>query len=104
MTLLTLVILTQGGLGYGVAAVFGAIPVEIFQGPHYGTIFGTLSLASLIGGALGPWLTGALYDRTGSYAMGFAIAIVASTVSALAIWLASPRRVRAVAGRARRRV
>lgn len=100
--LLTLVIVTLGGLGYGVAAVFGAIPVEIFQGRHYGTIFGTLSLASLVGGAIGPWLTGTLYDRTGSYAIAFWIAIAASALSATAIWLASPRSIRAVAGRTRR--
>jgi MFS family permease len=91
-----------GMLGYGLASVFGAIPAEIFQGRRYGTIFGTLSLASIIGGALGPWVAGALHDRTGSYALAFTIAIGASAVSAVAIWLAAPRKVRAVAGRVHR--
>ena len=40
----------------------GTIGAEIFQGPHYGTIFGTLMLAAIGGGAAGPWLTGVLHD------------------------------------------
>jgi MFS family permease len=92
----------QGLLGYGLASVYGAIPAEIFQGRHYGKVFGTLSLASSSGAALGPWVAGALYDRTGSYAAAFYLGIAASVVSAVAIWLAAPRRVRAVAGRIRR--
>jgi MFS family permease len=97
--LLYLMVASQGVLGYGLASVFGAIPAEIFPGREYGTIFGTLSLASILGGALGPWLTGALHDRTGSYVAAFWIAIALSAVSAGAMWLAAPRKVRAVAGR-----
>ena len=65
--LLYLMVVAQGALGYGVTSVIGAIPAEIFQGRHYGTIFGTLMLASITGGAVGPWLTGVLHDATGSY-------------------------------------
>ena len=99
--LLYLMVLSQGMLGYGLTSVIAAIPAEIFQGPHYGTIFGTLMLAAIGGGAAGPWLAGVLHDRTGSYALAFWIAIGCSVLSAAAIWLAAPRRVRAVAGRAR---
>ena len=42
---------------------------------------------------------GALYDRTGDYVIAFWLSIGASLVSAVAIWLAAPRKVRAVAGR-----
>jgi MFS family permease len=97
--LLYLMIGAQGLLGYGLASVYGAIPAEIFPGRHYGMVFGTLSLASSTGAALGPWVAGALYDRTGSYVTAFCLGIAASTVSAVAIWLASPRKVRAVAGK-----
>lgn len=97
--LLYAMVAAQGVLGYGLTSVFGAIPAEIFQGRHYGTIFGTLSLTSIVGGAVGPWVTGALYDWTGSYALAFWIAIACSVASAVAIWQASPRKVRAVAGR-----
>jgi MFS family permease len=97
--LLYLMVAAQGALGYGLASVFGAIPAEIFQGRHYGMIFGTLSLTSIIGGAMGPWIAGALHDRTGDYVLAFWLSIGASVVSAVAIWLASPSKVRAVAGR-----
>ena len=97
--LLYLMVAAQGALGYGLTSVIGAIPNEIFEGKHYGTIFGTLMLASILGGAAGPWLTGALHDATGSYTIAFWIAIACSLVSAVAIWLAAPRKVRAVAGR-----
>lgn len=100
--LLYLMIAAQGVLGYGVTSVIGAIPAEIFQGRHYGSIFGTLMLASIGGGAVGPWLTGALHDATGSYTVAFWIAIFLSLVSALAVWLAAPRKVRLVAGRVAR--
>jgi MFS family permease len=96
--LVYLMVASQGLLGYSLAAVFGAIPVEIFQGKHYGTIFGTLNLASSSGAAVGPWLTGVLYDRTGSYVPAFWLAILLSLVSIAAIWLAAPRKVRVVAG------
>jgi MFS family permease len=97
--LLYVMVIAQGMLGYGLTSVVGAIPAEIFQGRHYGSIFGTLMLSSIAGGAVGPWLTGALHDHTGSYTLAFWIAIGCSVVSAAAIWLAAPRKVRAVAGR-----
>ena len=102
--LLWLMVIAQGMLGYGLTSVVGAIPAEIFQGRHFGTILGTLMLAAIGGGAAGPWVSGALYDRTGSYTLAWWIAIACCVVSAIAIWLAAPRRVRAVAGRIPRAV
>lgn len=100
--LLYLMVATQGALGYGLTSVFAAIVVEIFQGKHYGTIFGTLMLAAISGGAVGPWATGALFDAYGSYTVAFWIGVAFSLVSVLAIWLAAPRKVRAVAGQEHR--
>lgn len=34
---------------------------------HYGVIFGLLGIGNNLGAALGPWLSGMLFDRTGSY-------------------------------------
>lgn len=96
--LLYLMVAAQGVLGYGLASVFGAITAEVFHGKHYGTIFGTLNLASSSGAACGPWITGLVHDLTGSYAPAFVLAIVLSLVSIGAIWLAAPRKVRVVAG------
>jgi MFS family permease len=98
-TLLHLMVMSQGMLGYGLTSVIGAIPAEIFQGRHYGTIFGTVMLAAIAGGATGPWLTGLLHDVTGSYTFAFWIAIGCSVLSAGAMWFAAPRQVRTVAGR-----
>jgi MFS family permease len=100
--LLYVMVAAQGLLGYGLASVFGAIPAEIFQGRHYGTIFGTLNLGANFGAGFGPWLAGMIYDRTGTYALAWLLAIGACALSVLAIWLAAPRKIRAVAGRVRR--
>ena len=100
--LLYAMVLAQGTVGYSLTSVMGAIAAEIFEGRHFGRIFGTIMVAAILGGAAGPWLAGALYDATGRYTAAFWIAAGCSTFSALAIWIAAPRRVRAVAGRADR--
>jgi MFS family permease len=102
LTLIYLMVFTQGALGYGLTSVMGAIVVEIFQGRHYGSIFGTIQVSALAGGAVGPLVTGVLHDLTGSYSEAFLIAIAMCALSALAIWRASPRKIRAVAGRLHR--
>jgi ribosomal protein S18 acetylase RimI-like enzyme len=100
--LLYAMILAQGTLGYSLTSVMGAIPAEIFEGRHYGSIFGCVMLGAILGGAAGPYLAGILYDSTGTYTLAFWIAAGSSGVSSAAIWLAAPGKVRAVAGRTRR--
>ena len=100
LALLYLMVAAQGVLGYGLTSVIGAIPAEIFEGRHYGTIFGMLMLTAIPGGAVGPWLTGLLHDTTGSYRAAWWVAIACSLLSPIAIWCAAPRKVRRVAGRA----
>jgi MFS family permease len=102
VTLVYVMVLAQGALGYGLTSIMGAVVVEIFQGKHYGSIFGTIMVAALAGGAAGPLVTGVLHDLTGSYTLAFLIGIGVSGLSALAIWLASPGKIRAVAGRLHR--
>jgi MFS family permease len=101
--LMYLMVAAQGLFGYGIASVFGAMPAELFAGRRFATIFGTLSVFGNIGAGVGPWLTGDLYDRTGSYRSAFILLIVLSMVSIACIWLAAPRKVRLVAGQAARR-
>src|SRR5712664_885363 len=98
LMLVYVMVLAQGVLGYGLTSILGAVVVEIFQGKHYGSIFGSVMLAALAGGAAGPWLTGLLHDLSGNYTLAFAIGIAVSGLSAFAIWMASPRKIRAVAG------
>ncbi len=96
------IVASQGLLGYGLTSVMGAIPAELFQGKRYGTIFGTLSLGAALGAACGPWVTGVIFDRTGSYTPAWWLALGLSLLSILCMWLAAPRRVRAVAGQIHR--
>ena len=99
LPLVYLMVVSQGALGYGLTSIMGAVVVEIFQGKHYGSIFGTIMVAALAGGAAGPLVTGLLHDLWGNYTLAFLIGIGVSALSALAIWLAAPGKVRAVAGR-----
>jgi len=87
--LLYLMVLAQGVLGYVSPPSSAPFPRNL-PGKHYGTVFGTLMLAAVGGGAVGPWLTGALHDATGSYTLAFSIAIGMSALSAVAIWRAAP--------------
>ena len=95
-------VIAQGLLGYGLASVFAAVPSELFQGKRYATIFGLLNTSAVAGGGVAPWVTGAIYDRTGSYTLGWWLSIAFCLVSIVCIWIAAPRKVRAVAGRVRR--
>jgi MFS family permease len=102
LALVYLMVLAQGALGYGLTSIMGAVVLEIFQGRHYGSIFGTVMLAALAGGAAGPFVTGLLHDVSGDYTLAFAIGIAMSALSAFAIWMASPGKIRAVAGQLHR--
>jgi MFS family permease len=101
LPLLYLMVGAQGLLGYGMTSIVGAIPAEIFEGRHFGSIFGTLMLGGIAGGALGPWALGALHDATGDYVAGFWLSLAFAALSAFAMWRASPGKIRAVAGRIR---
>ena len=97
--LLYVMVISQGSLGYALTSVMGPIVAEIFEGRHYGSIFGTLSVPLILGGAAGPWVLGVIHDATGSYRMAFLLAIACCVASAAAIWVAGPRKVRLVPGR-----
>jgi MFS family permease len=96
--LLYAMVFAQGFFGYALTSVMGPIVAEIFEGPHFGAIFGTISIALIGGGAAGPWVAGIVHDATGSYRPAFVLIIGCCAVSAVAIWLAAPRKVRVVAG------
>ena len=93
----------QGLMGYGIGSLYGVVAIEVFAGPRFATIFSVLSLGGSLGAAAGPWLTGDVFDRTGSYTSAFWLAGALSLVSILCIWMAAPRKVRLAAGVAERR-
>lgn len=96
-------VIVQGGLGYALAAVFGAMPADLFQGKKYGEILGVMSLIALLGGGVGPWVTGYLYDLNGDYKMAFWLAFAVCMVSIFSVWMTAPRKKRLVAGQAEKR-
>ena len=83
------------GFGYGaVAPLFPAIAADIFQGEHFGRIFGLLSLNLGFGGAAGAWFAGYIFDQSGSYLTAFIVDIVVLWLSCSCFWLAAPRKIR----------
>jgi len=84
-------VVAQGTLGYSLTSVMGAIPAESFGGRHFGSIFGTVMLAAIIGGAAGPWVAGTLHDLSGSYSLALWLSIACSVFSAISVWRAAPR-------------
>ena len=65
------------GLGYGARGpIISAIAADRFPGRSFATIFGFISIGHGLGGALGPWYGGALYDRLESYTLAFVLACV----------------------------
>jgi MFS family permease len=83
------------GLGYSVtASLIPAMVSDRFSGPHFGAIVGVGLLGSALGSAVGPWMAGLLFDRTGSYMQAFAIAAGCGIVAGAAGWRARTLRVR----------
>lgn len=69
---------------------------DIFQGKHFGAIIGLLLLGGYIGGAVGAWLGGYLFDRLQTYDWHFILAIAVTILSAALIWKARPSKVRVI--------
>ena len=87
-----LLLYTASGFGFGMRiAQLSAIPADLFEGRHLGQILGIVQGVGGLGGAVGPWLGGWLFDVTGSYQLAFATATIAIAGSALAAWIAAPR-------------
>jgi MFS family permease len=85
-----LLLYTVSGVGFGMRiAQLAAIPADVFAGPHLGTILGVVQAGAGLGGAIGPFLGGWLFDLTGSYGLAFLAAAGAVAGSGIAAWLAA---------------
>jgi MFS family permease len=83
-------------MGIGYAATVPIMPTvisDVFGGARFGSIFGSLHLANALGGAVGAWLAGTVFDATRSYRISFMVAAVAALVAIAAVSLARPARV-----------
>lgn len=70
------------GLGWGgLYTLLQLLTVDSFGLKASGKILGTITVLDAIGGGLGIWLTGLLYDKTGSYQLPFGILVVLLTLA-----------------------
>ncbi len=72
------------------ALIAGA--ADLFYGKHFGTVNGILFMGFGLGGAIGPWLGGYIFDTTGNYSFAFIICIAAYTIACISFWMAAPHR------------
>ena len=85
-----LLLYTASGFGFGMRiAQLSTIPADVFSGPQLGAILGVVQAGGGLGGAVGPFLGGWLFDVTGSYRLAFLAGAVAIAGSAVAAWLAA---------------
>jgi MFS family permease len=87
-------------LGYAVTATLPPlIAADIFGGQDFGRIFGSFMICTGGGGAFGAWLTGFIFDLTGSYVPAFVILILCAFLACFNVWRAAPRKIRRVPGK-----
>ncbi len=88
------------GLGYAVtAALTPLLTADIFEGQAYGSIFGSIMIFVGVGGAIGTWFAGFIYDQMGSYVPVFIISILCALFACFNIWKVAPRKIRIVPGK-----
>ena len=72
----------------GIVAMYAIIVREYFSPQEAGTRLGIVLMATLFGMALGGWMSGAIFDLSGSYRAAFANGLLWNLVNALiTLWL-----------------
>jgi MFS family permease len=81
------------GLGYAVLSpVFPAVAGDLYAGPGFSTIYGTLYAAICLGLAAGVWSAGKIFDLTASYAVALWIDLGITLVTPALLWTVAPHR------------
>ncbi len=85
------------GIGTGATiAVRSAAFGDVFGGPTFGTIFGLLAVAYPVGGTVAVYIGAITFDSTGSYTLLVPVVLAALAVWSVSLWIAGPRRSRAL--------
>jgi len=72
------------------AIIAGA--ADLFYGKHFGMVNGIILMGFGLGGAIGPWIGGYIFDVTSSYSLAFIICIFAYCLACISFWIAAPRK------------
>jgi MFS family permease len=76
----------------GIVPSYAIIVREYFPPKEAGTRVGIVLGSTILGMALGGWMSGAIFDATGSYQAAFANGVAWNLVNAgIALWLLWPR-------------
>lgn len=76
----------MGLLWLATVPLTSGIVAQIFGPQHFSFLFGVVFMSHQIGGFVGAWLGGRIYDATGSYDLMWAIAIALGLASAFLHW------------------
>jgi len=80
--------------GYGIglySPTLFASTADIFPGRHYGVAAGLLLMGMGLGGIIGPWLGGYLFDLFGHYLISFLLCMACLGSATVCLWFAAPR-------------
>lgn len=84
--------LAQGARG----PIVSTISSRLFPGQAQATIYGTIYACMSLGAGLGAYLSGLLYDLTGTYRLGFAFSMISVALAVAPFWtsaiIAAPKR------------
>ena len=94
---------TSFGCGTGLyAPALFAGAADIFHGRRFGAIVGLILTGMGVGGVIGPWLGGYIYDISGSYVTAFILCMVCFALACITFWIAAPRKAAKLRARAER--
>lgn len=88
--------------GFGIGLLAPTLPStygDLFAGKNLGIIIGFINMGFGVGGAVGPYIAGYIYDVGGNYTLAFIMVLAVAFIQVALIWLAGPRKVRLVAGK-----
>lgn len=88
--ILSLAAFIFGAAGWATGALITPLTASLFGLRSHGTILACVMLSATIGGAAGPVLIGYLFDKTGSYYLGFIFTIAVITVALIASFFLKP--------------
>jgi MFS family permease len=91
-------ILSGFATGIFTPQVFAAMG-DIFHGRNIGVISALLLTGLGIGGTIGPWLGGKIFDVTGSYTGAFYVVIGCYVAAGICVLIAAPRKAEEIRAR-----